>query len=129
MKRLLLVILACASHVFAGAGVRVNVVAEGDGSGLILQAYTACLRNTPGVQVVPLGQSAEVTIAITSILARNQIGETGYVWAMVAVNPGNKVLLEGPEVATAGRTYPTILRQVASSVQTLDRNVLMSLRR
>ena len=52
MKRLLIVLLACASHALAGTNVRVNVDVEGEGSDLIQQAYTFYLRNTPGVQVV-----------------------------------------------------------------------------
>ena len=60
---LALALALCASYAFAGPSVRVSI--DADGSGLILQAYTACLRNTPGVQVVPLGRPAEVIIVIT----------------------------------------------------------------
>jgi hypothetical protein len=86
MKRLLFILLTCASHAFAGPNVRVNIDAEGDGSGLILQAYTACLRNTPGVVVVPLGRPADALIEINSVILKTKAGdETGYAWAMAAV--------------------------------------------
>jgi len=51
---------------------------QGDGSGLILQAYTACLRNTPGVEVVPLGRPADAQVQVISVILA---GKTGYGWA------------------------------------------------
>ena len=47
MKRLLIILLACASHALAGPNVRVNIDAEGDGSGLILQACCDLLTERP----------------------------------------------------------------------------------
>jgi hypothetical protein len=88
MKRLLIILLACASHALAGPNVRVSIDAQGEGSGLILQAYTACLRNTPGVQVVPLGRPADAQVEIMSAAVRDQAGaEIGYAWAIGTVDP------------------------------------------
>jgi hypothetical protein len=72
MKRLLIILLTCASCALAGPIIHVSIEAQGDGSGLIQQAYVACLRNTPGVKVVPNGQPAEVLILIQSMITKNQ---------------------------------------------------------
>ena len=128
VKRLLFILLTRASHAFAGPNVRVSIDAQGDGSGLILQDYTTCLRNTPGVVVVPLGQPADALIVINSVILSNKAGaETGYAWAMVVVDSVTKVLLEGPDVGTAG-SHQGILQEAASSVQSLNRDVFISLR-
>jgi len=128
MKRLLIILLACASHALAGPNVRVSIDTQGEGSGLILQAYTACLRNTPGVQVVPLGRPADAQVEIMSAAVRNQAGaEIGYAWAIGTVDPVTKVLLDGPEIEIGGSNQD-ILQQAASSVQSINRNVFMSLR-
>jgi len=128
MKRLLIILVACASHALAGPIVRVSIDAKGEPSGLILQAYTACLRNTPGVVVVPLGQPADAHIEITSIILMDRgFTKTGYVWASVVYDPATYVLLEGPNQYIAGSNQD-IRQQAASDVQVLDRDVFISLR-
>ena len=69
MKRFLIVLLACASHAFAGPNVRVSIDAEGDGSGLILQAYTACLRNTPAALFTSAALAYEDTRLVSEAAA------------------------------------------------------------
>jgi hypothetical protein len=141
MKRLLIILLACASHALAGPKddysqfgerfsqtIRVSIGAQGDAQGLILQAYVACLRNTPGVYVVPLGQPSDMHIEINSISMKNRAGEeTGYVWAIVAIDSPSSVLLSGPDVMVVGHTNE-ILQQAASSVHALDRDVFAKIR-
>lgn len=129
MKRSLIILLACASHALAEPTVRVTVDAEGEGSGLILQAYTSCLRNTPGVQVVPLDRPANAQIQIISVMTTNEAGgNTGYAWASVTFDPATRVLLDGPNEYVAGRSNQGILQQAASDVQILNRDVFISLR-
>lgn len=112
MKRLLIILLACASHALAGPTVRVTIDAEGEGSGLILQAYTACLRNTPGVQVVPLGRPANAQIQIISVILTNQAaGKTGYAWASATFDLATRVLLDGPNEYVAALTKASCNRQ------------------
>ena len=78
--------------------------------------------------VVPLGQSADALIEINSVILRNETGqETGYALAMVVVDSVTKVLLGGPDVGTAG-SHQGILQEAASSVQSLNRDVFISLR-
>jgi hypothetical protein len=141
MKRSLIILLTCASYALAGPkaddwsrfqpvsqNIRVSIGAQGDAQGLILQAYVACLRNTPGVYVVPFGQPSDVHIEINSISMKNRAGEeTGYVWAMVAIDPPSSVLLSGPDVMVVGHTNE-ILQQAASSVHALDRSVFINTR-
>jgi len=52
---LFIALLACVSPVFAGSTIRVSIEASGDSAGLVVQAYRAVLRSTPGVIVVPEG--------------------------------------------------------------------------
>jgi hypothetical protein len=77
MKGLLIILVSCVCHAFAGPNVRVDVDAQGDGARLITQAYRACLRNTPSVVVVSSGQPADALIQITSIIATIQGQEFG----------------------------------------------------
>jgi len=143
MKRLLFILLVCASHTFAGPktpddysqfpiasqNVRVSIDADGDGSGLILQAYMACLRNTAGVDVVPLGQPANAEIQILSVKLTNKGGtvNTGYAWASATFDPATRVLLDGPNEYVAGSNRD-IFQNAASDVQSLNRGVFISLR-
>jgi hypothetical protein len=71
-----------------------------------MQAYRACLRNTPGVVVVSSGQPADALIQITSIIATIQAQEFGYVWAMVVIDPTTRAELDGPEVVSTGLRVP-----------------------
>jgi hypothetical protein len=91
MKRLLFILLTCASHAFAGPNVRVNIDAQGDGSGLIPQAYTTCLRNTPGVVVVPLGRPADALIEINSVILKSKAGGRDWLrlgpWSQLIPSP------------------------------------------
>ena len=128
MKRLLIILLVCARHALAGPTVHVAINAAGEGSDLIAQAYTACLRNTPDVQVVPLGQPSDAVIEIASVITRNQAQtQTGYAWASCTLNAVTFVLLSGPTVDIAGSPQQ-ILQQATSDVQILNRNVFISLR-
>ena len=128
MKPLLIILLVCASHALAGPTVHVTINAAGEGSDLIAQAYTACLRNTPDVQVVPLGQPSDALIEIASVITRNQAQtQTGYAWASCTLNAVTFVLLSGPTVEIAGSPQQ-ILQQATSDVQMLNHNVFISLR-
>ncbi len=126
-RSILILLLACAGKALA-APVRVSIDAQGTGSDLILQAYTTCLRNTPDVQIVPLGLPTEALIQITSMVAKNQEGKIGYAWANATIDPVTKIQLDGPVVVTTGPAYREILEQAASSVLQLDRTVLSPLR-
>jgi hypothetical protein len=128
MKRLLIILVSCVCHAFAGPNVRVDVDAQGDGARLITQAYRACLRNTPSVVVVSSGQPADALIQITSIIATIQGQEFGYVWAMVVIDPTTRAELDGPEVVSTGLTYQQILRATEQMVLNIDRDVFASLR-
>jgi hypothetical protein len=127
MKRLLIVLVSCVFNAFAGANVRVDVEAQGDGALLITQAYRACLRNTPGI-VVCSGQPADALIQITSIIATIQGKEFGYVWAMVVIDPATRAELDGPEVVSTGLTYQQIFRAAEDMVFNIDRDVFALLR-
>src|SRR5208282_1683447 len=123
----------CASQAGAGPNVRVSIDASGEGSGLIAHAYTACLRNTPGVQVVPqvvpLGEPADAEIQIVSISMTNKAGqETGYAWATNVIAPDTNVELRGIHLTTIGRSRQGVFDEVASEVLDLDRDVFISLR-
>jgi len=128
VKRLLIALVSCVCHAFGGPNVRVDVDAQGDGALLIMQAYRACLRNTPGVVVVSSGQPADALIQITSIIATIQAQEFGYVWAMVVIDPTTRAELDGPEVVSTGLTYQQILRATEQMVLNIDRDVFASLR-
>jgi hypothetical protein len=123
-----LILLACASHALAGQTVYVTITAAGEGSDLIVQAYTDCLRNTPGVQVLPSGQPSDALIEIASVITRNQARtQTGYAWACCTLNAVTFVLLSGPTVDIAG-SHQEILQQAASDVQILNRSVFTNFR-
>jgi hypothetical protein len=128
VKRLLIVLVSCVCHAFGGPNVRVDVDAQGDGALLIMQAYRACLRNTPGVVVVSSGQPADALIQVTSIIATIQAQEFGYVWAMVVIDPTTRAELDAPEVVSTGLTYQQILRATEQMVRNIDRDVFASLR-
>jgi len=128
VKRLLIALVSCVCHAFGGPNVRVDVDAQGDGALLIMQAYRACLRNTPGVVVVSSGQPADALIQITSIIATIQAQEFGYVWAMVVIDPTTRAELDGPEVVSTGLTYQQILRATENMVLSIDRDIFASLR-
>ena len=128
VKRLFIVLVSCVCHAFAGPNVRVDVDAQGDGALLIMQAYRACLRNTPGGGGVSSGQPADALIQVTSIIATIQAQEFGYVWAMVVIDPTTRAELDGPEVVTTGLTYQQILRATELMVRNIDRDVFASLR-
>jgi hypothetical protein len=128
VKWLLVALVSYVCHAFGGPNVRVDVDAQGDGALLIMQAYRACLRNTPGVVVVSSGQPADALIQVTSIIATIQAQEFGYVWAMVVIDPTTRAELDGPEVVSTGRTYQQILRATEQMVLNIDRDVFASLR-
>ena len=128
VKRLLIALVSCVCHAFGGPNVRVDVDAQGDGALLIMQAYRACLRNTPGVVVVSSGQPADALIQITSIIATIQAQEFGYVWAMVVIDPTTRAELDGPEVVSTGLTYQQIRRATEQMVLNIDRDVFACLR-
>jgi hypothetical protein len=128
VKRLLIVLVSCVCHAFAGPNVQVDVDAQGDGARLITRAYRACLRNTPGVVVVSSGQPADALIQITSIIATIQGQQLGYVWAMVVIDPTTRAELDGPEVVSTGLTYEQIFRATHEMVLNIDRDVFASLR-
>ena len=129
MKRFLIILLfACAIQALAGPTVQVTITAAGEGSDLIAQAYADCLRNTPGVQVVPSGQPSDALIEIASVITRNQAQtQTGYAWASCTLNALTLVLLSGPTVDIAGSDQE-ILQQATSDVHSLNRDVFVSLR-
>ena len=128
MKWLLIVLVNCVCQAFAGPNVQVDVDAQGDGARLIMKAYRACLRNTPGVVVVSSGQPADALIQVTSIIATIQGQELGYVWAMVVIDPTTRAELDGPEVVSTGLTYEQIFRATEQMVLNIDRDVFASLR-
>ena len=128
VKRLLIALVSCVCHAFGGPNVRVDVDAQGDGALLIMQAYRACLRNTPGVVVVSSGQRADAVIQITSIIATIQAQQFGYVWAMVVIDPTTRAELDGPEVVSTGLTYEQIFRATEQMVLNIDRDVFAHLR-
>ena len=128
MKRLLIALVSCVCHAFGGPNVRVDVDAQGDGALLIMRAYRACLRNTPGVVVVSAGQPADALLQITSFIATIQGQEFGYVWAMVVIDPTTRAELDGPEVVSTGLTYQQVLRATENMVLNIDRDVFASLR-
>jgi len=128
VKRLLIALVSCVCHAFGGPNVRVDVDAQGDGALLIMRAYRACLRNTPGVVVVSSGQPADALIQITSIIATIQAQEFGYVWAMVVIDPTTRAELDGPEVVSTGLTYHQVLRATENMVLNIDRDIFASLR-
>ena len=128
VKRLLIALVSCVCHAFGGPNVQVDVDAQGDGALLIMQAYRACLQNTPGVVVVSSGQPADAVIQITSIIATIQAQEFGYVWAMVVIDPTTRAELDGPEVVSTGLTYQQIRRATEQMVLNIDRDVFACLR-
>jgi hypothetical protein len=128
MKWLLIVLVNCVCQAFAGPNVQVDVDAQGDGARLIMKAYRACLRNTPGVVVVSSGQPADALIQVTSIIATIQGQELGYVWAMVVIDPTTRAELDGPEVVSTGLTYEQIFRATEQMVLNIDRDVFAHLR-
>jgi hypothetical protein len=128
VKRLLIALVSCVCHAFGGPNVRVDVDAQGDGALLIMRAYRACLRNTPGVVVVSAGQPADALLQITSFIATIQGQEFGYVWAMVVIDPTTRAELDGPEVVSTGLTYQQVLRATENMVLNIDRDVFASLR-
>jgi hypothetical protein len=128
IKRSLLVLLFAGVCQAFGGPVHVSIDAQGIGSGLIRQAYTTCLLNTPGVKVVAFGEPTDALIQITSIIAKSQSGVIGYAWANATIDPLTKVQLDGPVVVTTGKGYQEVLDQAATSVRELDTHVLSSLR-
>jgi len=127
-QRLILVLLACVSPVLAGPTVRVSVDATGDAAGLLVQAYRAALRGTPGVLVVALEQAANAMIQMASVTAQAGSTKVGYAWGLVVLDPNSRTVLMGPEVLTSGRTYQDILQAASGGVVDLDQKVFSPLR-
>src|SRR5258707_7061646 len=79
MKRYLIIgaLLASAITSFAQSTMlRVSLYPTEDGftSGTLVQAYTNCLRNTPGIIVVPKGDPYDCVIEINGMPLNNSLG-------------------------------------------------------
>jgi hypothetical protein len=123
MVRTLVAWFLLAAPVLAAPVIRVCIQVDGEGAGLIVQAYRASLRSTPGVVVVSAAHLPYMLLELVCCSVQHQGGiHTGYAWAYSIVDPGNKAEMMGPGVVVSGPTTGDIVEAVSNNVLFLEKN-------